>query len=735
MNEISLLSELNEAQIKAVSAPLCNMLVLAGAGSGKTRVLVHRIAWLIDTQNVSPMSILGVTFTNKAAHEMRLRIETLLGRPMRGMWVGTFHNLAHRLLRSHWHDAGLPETFQIIDSDDQLRLVKRIIKALEIDEEKWPAKKAQWFINGKKDEGLRASHIPANEDYHTSMQVRIYQSYEETCERGGLVDFAELLLRAHELWLNNPELLKHYQARFPHILVDEFQDTNSIQYAWLRLLAGDKGNIIAVGDDDQSIYSWRGAQVGNIQRFTEEFSAVTTIRLEQNYRSTETILNAANTLIRVNSDRMGKELWTNGDKGNKITVYSAFNEIEEATFISDQVSQAVQQGYKMNDIAILYRSNAQSRVIEEAFLRGGFPYCIFGGLRFFERAEIKDALAYLRLMTNPNDDSAFDRIYNTPTRGIGARSMMLLREFSRSGEMSLWQAAKEISQATILTARAALAIQGFVELIEGLQQRTEDASLEAHIQVVLEHSGLTEHHQKEGGEKSRARIENLRELVTAAKQFEIELQENQDSEDAHIPVLSAFLTHTALEAGDKQAMDYEDCVKMMTLHTAKGLEFPYVILSGLEEGLFPHQMSLREENRLEEERRLCYVGMTRAKKQLVISHAESRRLYGREMACRRSRFIDELPEECLHFLSQPKQYSRQYTSSYQKQPAPKKVFHSKNTAIDETEFCIGQSVHHPKFGEGVLTDMDGSGERLRVEIKFRAGSKWLLMSKAKLAVV
>ena len=601
-----LLNSLNDAQRQAVAATLGRQLVLAGAGSGKTRVLVHRIAWLIQVEQASPHSILSVTFTNKAAAEMRQRIEQLLGINPAGMWVGTFHGLAHRLLRAHWQEARLVQNFQILDSDDQQRLIKRVMRELGLDEQKWPARQAQWFINGQKDEGLRPQHIQAGGDLFLSTMRDVYTAYEQACERAGVIDFSELLLRALDLWRDHPGLLEHYQRRFQHVLVDEFQDTNAVQYAWLRLLARGGASLMAVGDDDQSIYGWRGAKIENIHQYTADFPDAEMIRLEQNYRSTGGILKAANALIANNSGRLGKELWTDLGEGEPLTLYAAYNEHDEARYVVETIESLVKQGNARSEIAILYRSNAQSRVLEEALLRERIPYRIYGGQRFFERAEIKNAMAYLRLIEGRGNDAALERVINVPPRGIGEKTVEAIREHARHSQLSMWEAMCQLLAAKALKGRAASALGAFIELIEGLAAKVVDMPLHTMTQTTIEQSGLIIYHQEEKGEKGQARVENLEELVSAARNFE------STEEDADLSPLSAFLGHASLEAGDAQADEHEDSVQLMTLHSAKGLEFPYVFLVGMEEGLFPHKMSLEEPGRLEEERRLAYVGITRA---------------------------------------------------------------------------------------------------------------------------
>ena len=724
MDVSDILDPLNEAQRQAVSAPAGPVLVLAGAGSGKTRVLVHRMAWLIRVEQVSPYGILAVTFTNKAASEMRHRTEQLLGMPAGGMWVGTFHGLAHRLLRAHWREANLPQTFQILDSDDQLRVVKRVVRALELDEARWPPKQLQWFINGKKEEGLRPDHIEHFDDPFVKQQLRVYEAYEEVCQRTGLVDFAEILLRAHELWLKNPDLLRHYQQRFQHVLVDEFQDTNAIQYAWLRLLADAHHRIFAVGDDDQSIYGWRGARIENIQRFSEDFPGTLVQRLEQNYRSTATILAAANALIANNQGRMGKNLWTDGADGTPIQLYTAYNEYDEARFVVDRIAQQVERGQARSDCAILYRSNAQSRIFEEQFMQRGIPYRVYGGLRFFERAEIKDALGYLRLAANRNDDASFERIVNQPPRGIGERTVATVREYAKQFAIPLTEAAQRVVDEKALPARAVSALTEFLKLIEALGKGLADLELHEQVEQAIQAGGLVEHYKKEKGERGQARIENLEELVNAARQYE---PEDQDSEIEMDP-LSAFLTHAALEAGEGQADAWEDCVQLMTLHSAKGLEFPLVFLVGLEEGLFPHQMSIEEPGRLEEERRLCYVGITRARQELVVSCAERRRLHGTESYALPSRFLREIPKHLIEEVRPQVQVSRPL---YSAEPRSRIVAEEPTGALQ-----LGQRVRHGKFGEGVVLNYEGQGSHARVQVNFMdAGAKWLVLAYANLETV
>ncbi|BCL71599.1 DNA helicase [Vibrio nigripulchritudo] len=720
MDASLLLDGLNDKQREAVAAPLENMLVLAGAGSGKTRVLVHRIAWLMAVEQASPFSIMSVTFTNKAAAEMRGRIEELMMGSASGMWNGTFHGICHRILRAHYLDARLPEDFQILDSEDQQRLLRRLIKALNLDEKQWPARQAAWWINGKKDEGLRPSHIDCYQDPVTKTYLQIYTSYQEACDRAGLVDFAEILLRAHELLREKQHIREHYQARFKHILVDEFQDTNNIQYAWLRMMAGPDARVMIVGDDDQSIYGWRGAKVENIQRFLNEFLEAKTIRLEQNYRSTKTILSAANELIANNTERMGKELWTEGNEGEPISVYSAYNELDEARFTVSKIKEWHEKGGALNDSAMLYRNNAQSRVLEEALIQAGLPYRIYGGMRFFERQEIKDALCYLRLMSNRNDDAAFERIVNTPTRGMGDKTLETIRFAARDRGATLWQASQALLEEKVLAGRAAGALSRFIELINALEDDTFEMPLHHQTDHVIKNSGLFAMYEQEKGEKSKARIENLEELVTATRQFE------KPEEAEELSELTAFLTHAALEAGEGQADEFDDAVQLMTLHSAKGLEFPLVFMVGVEEGMFPSMMSAEEAGRLEEERRLCYVGMTRAMEKLYITYAEMRRLYGQDKYHKPSRFIRELPEGCLDEVRMKAQVSRPASSGRFSQQVVKENF-------NETGFSLGARVMHPKFGEGTIINFEGSGPQSRVQVAFNGeGIKWLVTSFAKL---
>ncbi len=761
MDISTILDPLNDAQRQAVCSEAQNTLVLAGAGSGKTRVLVHRIAWLVQVENVSPYNIMAVTFTNKAAGEMRIRIENLLKIPLHGMWVGTFHGLAHRLLRAHWQDAKLVENFQIIDSDDQLRLLKRIMKERGIDDKKHPAREIQWFINGCKDDGLRVKQLNTTEYQNRQYLLEIYDHYEELCQRTGLVDFAELLLRAYELWIYQPHLLTHYQHRFSHLLVDEFQDTNTIQYAWLKVLSGNnlptpKMHTFVVGDDDQSIYGWRGAKIEHIQDFSRDFKAGTTetIRLEQNYRSTGNILEAANAVIINNSSRLGKKLWTEDNEGDLLQIYKAFNETDEAAYVAGQIEKWVEQGGQRSDIAILYRSNAQSQPHENELVKRGIPYRVYGGLRFFDRAEIKDALAYMRLVTNRQDDAAFERIINTPTRGIGQRTIDVIRQAGKQNKTHLWQSAIELIANQTLNARATTAVQKFIDLIDDLQvNNTESMSLAKQVRHIIKVSQLKEFHGKEKSERSQAKIENLDELVSAVKRFDDNgdpllkafnddfIVENEDEYQAkvkyHSPsktmIMTEFLAHAALESGEGQAEAWQDCVQLMSLHSAKGLEFEQVFLCGLEQGLFPHKNALRDfgGGRLEEERRLCYVGITRARKQLHLSHAEMRTLYGRSEMSSPSQFLSEIPASLVtqvratHITNSSNAYGKAYNKTYSK---------SLNSS-HQGEISTGQQVNHSKFGDGIVLNIEGSGARARVQVSFKYnGTRWLMLNIANLTI-
>ena len=730
-----LIDSLNDAQREAVCASSGHYLVLAGAGSGKTRVLTHRIGWLNQVDRVPPWAILAVTFTNKAAGEMRGRLEQLIQGGTQGLTVGTFHGIAHRLLRRHWREAGLPESFQILDADDQQRMVKRVIAGLGLDEARFPPRQAAWQINSWKDEGKRPENIEHHQHPVTRTLVQIYQAYEDACRRAGLVDFAELLLRAHELWLQHPAVLEHYQQRWRYLLIDEFQDTNALQYAWIRVLAGRSGQVFVVGDDDQAIYGWRGAKVENVQQFLRDFPGARTIKLEHNYRSTSTILKAANSVIERNGNRLGKQLWTAGEEGERIAVYAAYNEQDEARFVIERIREYVAEHGDAKDCAILYRSNAQSRNFEEQLIQHDIPYRVYGGLRFFERAEIKDALSYLRLTANRHDDAAFERAVNTPPRGIGDRTLDVVRRRARSERSSMWEAALgELSAGTELAGRAKNAVKAFLAMIdemartfvpslpEGEQAANGEAlSLAEQIEHAITQTGLRDFYEKDSRGNAESRVENLDELINVASRFEL----TPDDIEAGLSELSAFLSHAALEAGEGQGESWDSCVQLMTLHSAKGLEFPLVFLVGVEEGLFPSQRSVEDEGRLEEERRLAYVGITRARQRLVITHAESRRMHGTEMLSRPSRFLAEIPPSLLDEVRPRVQVSRPLYAGRFNEPAP--------SLQEDMPVKLGQRVSHPSFGEGVVVSAEGSGAHTRLQINFEnAGSKWLVAAYAKL---
>jgi len=717
MDVSHLLDSLNDAQRQAVSAPLAPTLVLAGAGSGKTRVLTHRVAWLAEVEGVSPHGVLAVTFTNKAAGEMRGRIEAMLSLPAAPLWIGTFHGIAHRLLRLHWREAKLPQAFQIIDADDQLRLIRKLLKAQQLDETRWVPKEIVWFINAQKDEGLRPAQLRDEGDPNRRQFIKLYEQYQEQCERAGAVDFAELLLRSYELWRDHPELLAHYRARFKHVLVDEFQDTNAIQYRWFQTLAGPQGLPYVVGDDDQSIYRWRGARVENLQRFQRDFPGTQLFRLEQNYRSTGTILAAANALIAYNTGRLGKNLWTSGAQGEPIKLYAAYNERDEADFAVNRIREWTQKGGRRSECAVLYRSNAQSRVFEEAMMIARMPYRVYGGLRFFERAEIKDALAYLRLAFNRADDASFERVVNLPTRGIGNKTLDAVRDYARANACTMWQASG--AMIAELGPKAGASLHAFLALIEQLDRDTKAMPLHEQVDHVIAHSGVLAHHRKEKSDRGEARLENLEELVSAARGFDTE-------ETGDLSPLAAFLSHAVLESGEGQADAGEDSVQMMTLHSAKGLEFPVVFLSGMEEGLFPHQRSAKDPEGLEEERRLCYVGATRAMKQLYLSYAEQRRMHGVDSYGSPSRFIREMPNELIEEIRPRVQTARPAFVA----PAARKPMIEDDAPAGVR---LGQRVRHGKFGDGVVLNLEGQGSHARVQVNFeRQGAKWLMLAYANL---
>jgi DNA helicase-2/ATP-dependent DNA helicase PcrA len=730
MSSQDFLAALNEEQRAAVTAPLGPVLVLAGAGSGKTRVLTHRAAWLILEHGVSPHGLMAVTFTNKAAAEMRGRIESLLGLPADALWIGTFHGLSHRMLRRHWREARLPQSFQILDQDDQERLVRKIIRDQKLDEQRWVPREVQGFINANKDEGRRSKQLADRNDPTRKQLIQLYKLYEDRCEAAGVVDFAELLLRSFELLRDVPQLGDYYRERFRHVLVDEFQDTNGIQYDWLRQLVGKTGAPFVVGDDDQSIYRWRGARVENVQHFKREYGA-SLYKLEQNYRSTQVILAAANAVIARNSDRMGKELWTATKGGEPIRVYAAFNERDEAEFVIDRIRDHQRRGLPLAAAAVLYRSNAQSRAFEEALMAARIPYRVYGGLRFFERAEIKDALAYLRLTQSRDDDIAFERVVNLPARGIGGATLELLRNDARDHGRSLWRAGRELESA--LPARAAGALRGFFALIDRLAVEIAELPLHEQVKHVIQHSGLRDHHAKEKDTKGEARVENLDELVNAAEAFTPE-------NDEGLSPLGSFLAHATLESGETQAATGLDCVQLMTLHAAKGLEFPTVFVVGLEEGLFPSEHSAFDADRLPEERRLCYVGLTRAMQRLYLTHAESRRIFGRTSYRDRSRFLSELPPEAVEDVRPRISVSRPlYASERIALAAPEQADAARRRSRampvrgEDLPMRLGARVRHPKFGEGTILRFEGQGESRQVHVNFEgAGRKILMYSLARL---
>lgn len=774
-----LLDNLNPEQLEAVTLPVLgdngrpqSALILAGAGSGKTRVLTTRIAWLIQTGQISPIGVLAVTFTNKAAKEMLTRLSAMLPINTRGMWVGTFHGLCNRLLRAHFKDAGLPSTFQILDTQDQLSAIKRLLKALKVDDEKYPPKQLQYFIAGAKEKGQRPRDMTPTDDFQ-QMLIKLYEAYEEQCQREGVVDFSELLLRSYELLKYNEPIRAHYQERFRHILVDEFQDTNALQYAWLKLLSGHGGHhpasVFAVGDDDQSIYAFRGADVANMRSFEKQFKPVT-VKLEQNYRSHGNILDSANQLIANNTERLGKNLRTDAGHGEPVRVYEAASDGMEAAWLVDEIKSIIHQGHARSEIAILYRSNAQSRIIEHGLFSAGIPYRVYGGLRFFERAEVKHALAYLRLLENPNDDTSFARVVNFPARGIGAKSLEAVQDVARANQCSLYAAAG------LVEGKAGASLSGFVRLIDHMREATRRNTLPEVVDFVIQHSGLIQHYLAE--REGQDRIENLQELVNAATAFISEEGISQDTtaltameQNSAVPVdplftqgiepevlemspLAAFLAHASLEAGDNQAQAGQDAVQLMTVHSSKGLEFTAVFITGLEEGLFPHENSANEPKGLEEERRLMYVAITRARDRLYLSHTQSRMLHGQVRYNLPSRFLDELPSECLKWLTPKNKEARWGGVTRQVNPSwgsgglgddlPARRVTSTASAITVSSkkassdhgFYVGQSVFHAKFGEGRIVALEGTGADAKAQVNFsRHGVKWLQLAIAKLSSI
>ncbi|QTN21383.1 UvrD-helicase domain-containing protein [Rhizobacter sp. AJA081-3] len=759
-----LLRGLNPEQLAAVTLPARPALILAGAGSGKTRVLTTRIAWLISNGMVSPAGVMAVTFTNKAAKEMLTRLAAMLPLPVRGMWVGTFHGLCNRFLRAHWKLAALPQGFQILDSADQLSAVKRVIKAMNLDEERYVPKQVTWFIAAQKEDGLRPKDVEVRDEL-TRVMVQVYQGYEEQCQREGVVDFAELMLRTYELMRDNAALRDHYRRRFSHILVDEFQDTNKLQYAWLKMFAGPHAAVFAVGDDDQSIYAFRGAQVGNMSAFEREFKVEQVIKLERNYRSFGNILDTANELISHNEKRLGKNLTTDAGAGEPVRVHEATSDFAEAQWFVEEAQQLHRDGIPRSSIALLYRSNAQSRVLESALFNAGMPYKVYGGLRFFERAEVKHALSYLRLIENPNDDTSFLRVVNFPTRGIGARTVELLQDAARASGRSLTQSVGAVA------GKGGANLQAFVALIDAMRDATKGLSLREIIEHMLHASGLVDFYKTD--KEGKDRLENLEELVNAAEAFVTQegfgkdavalpvdeqgtaIEQVPDAETGEImSPLAAFLTHASLEAGDNQAQAGQDAIQLMTVHSAKGLEFDAVFITGLEEGLFPHENSLADHDGLEEERRLMYVAITRARKRLYLSFSQTRMLHGQTRYNVKSRFFDELPEACLKWITPRNQgfgsgFAREYQQAWQRgsglgsivgagrvEPRPASSYPSAPKTSTAHGLRTGQSVFHTKFGEGVILTLEGSGEDARAQVNFgRHGMKWLALSVAKLTPV
>lgn len=732
-NRAPLLASLNDMQHAAVTAPPGNMLVLAGAGSGKTRVLTCRFAHLVQSEGCSPYSIMALTFTNRAANEMRGRIEKLIERSLRGLWVGTFHSIALRLLRMHTKEAKLPDDFQILNADDQRRLIKREMKSLNLDPASWVPKDAANFINAQKESGLRAANV-VSDGFPTDIYIDIYLAYEEACNRGGLVDFTEMLLRSHELLKENPDLLADYRARFTNLLVDEFQDTNNLQYQWLQLLAGDSGRVTAVGDDDQSIYGWRGARIENIQGFKDDFSDVTLIRLEQNYRSTGNILETANFLISSNEGRIGKRLWTQAPSGLPIRCYAADDEKDEANFVLDQVLDWQSAGNKLSQAAVLYRSNAQSRAFEEACLGRQLPYVVYGGMPFYDRAEVKNALAYMKLIVNPEADEAFERVVNFPPRGIGQKTLEGVRTHAKSQNISLWQSCRDMVASGQLSSRGAGALELFCQLIVALQEETTNLPLHEIVDLVIVRSGLKEYHSKEKGEIGLARVENLEELVSACQGYVAPSgsdfgDPDAEQQDEVVSTLRVFLDQIALDTGDTRAGPDQDALRLMTLHSSKGLEFPLVFMVGMEAGLFPHHQSIGQQSKLEEERRLCYVGITRAMEELYFIHAETRQLHGETRYNLPSSFLKEMPKALLEHVrpSTAGLYSQPSVSVSSEPEAAENEAH--NADIPQP----GQRVGHEIFGTGVVLSVQGSGPKAKVQVNFdKRGRKLLMLAYANL---
>ena len=721
MDVSHILDKLNEDQRNAVTSDKQHLLVLAGAGSGKTRVLVHKIAWQVEAIGINSSAIMAVTFTNKAANEMRSRIESLLKAPMLDSWVGTFHGLSHKLLKRFHKEAGLSSGFTIIDSDDQLRIIKRISKEIGLDEATWPARQSQWQINNWKDDGLRSNDIKVNGDFYTETVNKIYKEYEDISQRDHLVDFGELLLKSYETLVNSKAVKTFFQTRFKSVLIDEFQDTNTIQYKWLQEIASKKTNITAVGDDDQSIYGWRGAKVEHVNSFTEDFKDTEVIRLEQNYRSTNVILNAANALIGNNKERLGKNLWTEKVDGEQIILYQAYNEQDEARFIADILKDWMNKGGAYSETAILYRSNAQSRAIEEALLRVSIPYRIYGGLRFYERLEIKNAIAYLKIIFNNSDNPSFERSISNPTRGVGEKTLAKIRNTAKQYNISYIKASAKLVDEGSISGRGGAGLKDYLEFVAGCDLFIQENLLSELMELIIKETGLYAYHAKEPGEKGKTRTENLEELITATKNFEQSVTEKKSNKD----IAESYLDIISLDSGDRQASEHDDAAQLMTMHSAKGLEFKLVLLTGLEESLFPHGRSMESASQLEEERRLCYVAITRAMEKLYITHAESRRLHGTDTFNPPSRFLREIPKDLIDEIRPRAQTNIPYN---------RKDFEEiKNEFEEEIGISLGQKVQHNKFGEGIVLNYEGSGDSARVQVNFdNSGTKWLVMAYANL---
>ena len=721
MDVSHILDKLNDDQRNAVTSEKQHLLVLAGAGSGKTRVLVHKIAWQVEAIGINPSAIMAVTFTNKAANEMRSRIESLLKAPMLDSWVGTFHGLSHKLLKRFHNEAGLSSGFTIIDSDDQLRIIKRISKEIGLDEATWPARQSQWQINNWKDDGLRSKNIKVDGDFYTETVNKIYKEYEDISQRDHLVDFGELLLKSYETLINSKAVKTFFQTRFKSVLIDEFQDTNTIQYKWLQEIASDKSYVTAVGDDDQSIYGWRGAKVEHVNSFTEDFKNTEVVRLEQNYRSTNVILNAANALIGNNKERLGKNLWTEKVDGEQIVLYQAYNEQDEARFIADILNDWMNKGGAYSETAVLYRSNAQSRAIEEALLRVSIPYRIYGGLRFYERLEIKNAVAYLKIIFNNNDNPSFERSISNPTRGVGEKTLAKIRNTAKKYNISYIKASAKLVDEGSISGRGGAGLRDYLEFVAGCNTFIQENLLSELMELIIKETGLYAYHAKEPGEKGKTRTENLEELITATKNFEQSVTDKKSNEE----IAENYLDIISLDSGDRQASEHDDAAQLMTMHSAKGLEFKLVLLTGLEESLFPHGRSMESVSQLEEERRLCYVAITRAMEKLYITHAESRRLHGTDTFNPPSRFLREIPRDLIDEIRPRAQTNIPYNR--------KDFEETKNEFEEEIGISLGQKVHHKKFGEGIVLNYEGSSDSARVQVNFdNYGTKWLVMAYANL---